>query len=450
MSQLLKDHLAKVFSDTYQAMEKSGYDLLVISSGSEEYYFSDDRGIPFKTVPHFSRYCSVAGAGHLIVFDLNKGNPPKLFVYSPDDFWHGNLDIGSLTGLEFFDVEEFSQKEKRFSDLQKTGVKTAFIGPENELPAHFDINPENLVGMLDWNRSIKTPWEVEQIRRANELAHKGHLNAQRAFHHGKSEFTAYLEYVSSVKMHPGDLPYEPIVGIDENAAILHYPGKAYRESGTVLLVDAGASVNGYASDVTRTTLNAFSPMSVHGRSMSKEAYDVFSSLLEKMETLHLDLISKIQPGKNYRELHVDACLGVFEILRSVGVFQKTPQDDFHKISGAKIFFPHGLGHMLGIQVHDVAGKQMNVSGDMIAPDGDHPFLRNLRPIEPGHVFTVEPGLYFIPSLIEKARTDANLSSVLGIDNALVESLIPFGGIRIEDNIFVGEKTVENLTRDFFN
>jgi Xaa-Pro dipeptidase len=108
------------------------------------------------------------------------------------------------------------------------------------------------------------------------------------------------------------------------------------------------------------------------------------------------------------------------------------------------FFPHGLGHHLGIQVHDVGGQLAGPDGSVAPPPPEHPHLRNTRTIEPRQVFTIEPGLYFIPLLLRSWRE--------GPDSALfnwelIDALVPLGGIRVEDNVLVTEDGHRNLTRE---
>jgi Xaa-Pro dipeptidase len=108
-----------------------------------------------------------------------------------------------------------------------------------------------------------------------------------------------------------------------------------------------------------------------------------------------------------------------------------------------LFMPHGVGHLLGIQVHDAGGHLANEEGEVRQPPAEFPFLRNTRPMEQGMVFTVEPGLYFIPVLLNPER-----NSVTGkfLNWNLIDELLPLGGIRIEDNVLVEETKVINLTR----
>jgi Xaa-Pro dipeptidase len=112
---------------------------------------------------------------------------------------------------------------------------------------------------------------------------------------------------------------------------------------------------------------------------------------------------------------------------------------------SSVFFPHGLGHFIGLQTHDVAGLADNTGNALERPEG-HPYLRLTRTLEPGNVLTIEPGLYFIPALLAAWKLDKD-PGVINWD--VVERLSPYGGIRIEDNVHVTESGCENLTRHAF-
>jgi Xaa-Pro dipeptidase len=161
-----------------------------------------------------------------------------------------------------------------------------------------------------------------------------------------------------------------------------------------------------------------------------------------MEKLELALINQIKPGIPYQELHNATLTGIANLLiehqlcnQAVSTLlqQKIPQ----------LFMPHGVGHLLGIQVHDVGGWQKDIAGTSLPPAEHSPALRNTRCMEKNMVFTIEPGFYFIPLLLEPERSQARGKF---INWELVDSLYPCGGIRVEDNVRVTEDGVENLTR----
>lgn len=442
---LYEKHLKKILETTANALSDHGFDCLVLSSGEVSYYFADDRPIPFKTVPHFAHWCPAKNAGHLL--KIEPGKKPKLVYFAPDDFWHANTEPGNEKWLSCFDVTIVKTAEERFKALDATG-KTAFIGNDTRLPQGYHVNPVELTKTLDWQRSYKTEWEIDCLDMANRVAARGHGIAVEKFLEGATEFEIYLEYLKSLETLPEALPYSPIIGIDENAAVLHYEHKSTKGCGNVLLIDAGFTYFGYGSDITRTTLGKYNPTSHAGKTVSKDAYDVFSGLIHELDLAQKNMWSAIKVGSSYKEVHRDACLSIFDILKKTEIIKTCPDEEVWKLAAVKTFFPHGLGHMLGIQVHDVAGKQLNIKGDQIDVNGDFPYLRNYRTVEKDHVFTIEPGIYFIQTLLDQFAQNHSLTEKITYNDALISELMPFGGIRIEDNIAMKNGEPINLTRKY--
>jgi Xaa-Pro dipeptidase len=197
------------------------------------------------------------------------------------------------------------------------------------------------------------------------------------------------------------------------------------------LIDAGAQYRGYASDITRSY--AAGP----GR---------FADLIAIMNASQLRLCSEILPAKDYREVHLSAHRILGDAMHDIGLTRVSGNEALER-GLTSVFFPHGIGHLLGLQVHDVGGIMGDLEGGVRKrPDG-HPYLRLTRMLEPGVVVTVEPGIYFIDSLLKAAHEGPNKSL---IDWTIVDELRPFGGIRIEDNVVTTGGTPENLTRDAFS
>ena len=231
-----------------------------------------------------------------------------------------------------------------------------------------------------------------------------------------------------------DLPYTTIVALNEMGAILHYHGKRTEpRHGAVLLLDAGARHHAYASDITRTVT-------------APHCDPRFTALVASLEKTQQELCALVRPGLHYGEFHHQAHFKIADILLEHGLLHDTDRDEAVAKGFTKPFFPHGLGHHLGIQVHDVAGKQLGPDGAPAPQPPEHPFLRTTRMIEAGNVFTVEPGLYFIPMLLRPFRTGDKMVHSAKFDWALIDALAPFGGIRIEDNVLVTQDGHQNLTR----
>jgi Xaa-Pro dipeptidase len=271
------------------------------------------------------------------------------------------------------------------------------------------------------------------MRRATALATLGHRAALSAFRSGASEYQAHMRYLEACAQREEEMPYNNIVAYNENAAVLHYQNLARRPPAVLhsFLIDAGAQYRGYAADITRT--HAGSP----GR---------FADLIEATNRAQLVLCDEIVAGKDYREVHLTAHRILGDVLHETGVTTVTGDAALER-GVTSIFFPHGIGHLIGLQVHDVGGVMGDRSGQEVERPPGHPYLRLTRMLEPGVVVTIEPGIYFIDSLLKAARADAARASL--IDWQVVEELRPFGGIRIEDNVATTTAKPENITRDAF-
>ena len=220
------------------------------------------------------------------------------------------------------------------------------------------------------------------------------------------------------------------MALDEKAATLHYESKRRTRGGKVLLLDAGTQVRGYACDITRTT-------------PAKGCDPLFVDLIEAMDAVEQDLARAATPGRPYLEVHLQAHAAVARVLAELRLVRVSAEEAFAK-GYTHPFFPHGVGHHLGIQVHDVAGRQADPGGTPAPPPKEHPYLRNTRTIEAGHVFTIEPGLYFIPMLLRRFRSGPEAQA---FDWARIDALTPFGGVRVEDNVLVTAAGPRNLTRE---
>jgi Xaa-Pro dipeptidase len=214
--------------------------------------------------------------------------------------------------------------------------------------------------------------------------------------------------------------------------VLHYTDldRTPPEVASSFLIDAGAQVHGYASDITRTY------------SFGDQR---FQDLINRMDVMQLEIVARVQAGLDYRELHIDTHRMLARILVEAELASGDP-DTLLETGVTSAFFPHGLGHLLGVQVHDVGGFLENDAGATIDPPSGHPFLRLTRVLEEDMVLTIEPGLYVIDMLLENLRGTPAENHV---NWKTVDWLRPFGGIRIEDNVRVMSNDRENMTRDAF-
>ena len=429
LATLFQAHIDERQRSTAQALADTAFEALVISSGKVYTHFADDQDAPFHPTPHFAHWCPVAGPHHLLV--LCQGRRPRLIRFAPEDFWYEQAPLGNPFWASAFDIEEVGSVEDAWKALGAL-PRAAYIGNETDRAeaAGLALNPTLLTAHLDWHRTTKSPYEVACIEEATVIAARGHQAAREAFLAGGSELEIHYTYIQAAGLVDHEMPYGSIVGLNEKGAILHYEGKrADVRNGQVLLIDAGAQVRRYAADITRTVA-------------APHCHPTFQSLVQGMERVELALCDQVKPGLAYGDLHHQGHLLIADLLQAQGILKAGPEEALEK-GLSRPFFPHGLGHHLGIQVHDVAGRQGAPDGTLAPPPPQHPTLRTTRTIEAGQVFTVEPGLYFIPMLLRPFRENEHK----GLFNwQLIDELTPCGGIRIEDNLLVTATGQRNLTR----
>ena len=429
---LFKEHTEILMQRTAEICALLRIDGLVLGAGSPGYFFEDDQNLPFRPAHHFAHWCPAGGPGHLL--QIMPGRRPKLAFYAPEDFWFDAPDPGESWWLDSFDVVRCKDEKSLWQELV-ANKETPYLGPQPERARFSGFSDgrdvPTLVSRLHWFRSLKTPYEVAALRRANELAAPGHEAARDAFHRGESELGIFLAWQAATRQAPEAMPYHPIIGLNEKAAVLHYENKRDDvRQGKVMLIDSGYNWQGYGSDITRTHVSSAAPR-------------VFSDLLAGMDKVQREFCDEIKPGRGFGDLHHISHTAIARLLLDAGILQDCQADEAVSKGLTRIFFPHGLGHMLGIFVHDLAGRQKDPEG--LPPDADprHPTLRTTRILEEGMVLTIEPGIYFIPMLLQPALKGEHGKL---INQSLVEELTPCGGIRIEDNVHVTAAGHENLTR----
>jgi Xaa-Pro dipeptidase len=433
---LYLDHLATLQRQAESALQRTSHDALVIAAGIEKYAFLDDRPYLFQPNPHFKHWVPLTNHPHSWIA-VRPGHKPRVVYYQPHDYWHVPPSAPSgewVDAVELVVIREPEYAAQALADV--VTAHTAVVGEADAaLTGVVPNNPERLLNLLHWARGVKTPYELAQMRAAQARAVPGHLAARDAFLRGESEAGIHRAYLLATGHTDRDLPYTNIVGLNEHAAVLHYQyqdERAPAESRS-FLIDAGAQVNGYASDITRTWVTP--------------GHDEFAALIAAMEREQLGLVDEVREGVDYRDIHLSTHRRVARVLREAGVVRMS-EEAMVAEGVTKPFFPHGIGHLLGLQVHDVGGFMASEDGGVADKPEGHRYLRLTRPLQAGMVVTIEPGLYFIPMLLDELRAGPHASQV---DWAAVERLSRYGGIRIEDDVAcrAGGEAPENLTRDAF-
>ena len=427
-------HIRTVCARHDHALENSGAAHAVIFSGCPKTVFLDDQQYPFRANAHFLAWAPLPNlALSFIVY--TPGETPVLVYYMPHDYWHPVPGSPSGYWAGEFDVRVVHTVEDVAEHLPAERDKCVFIGEVDDAAHAFGIervNPRSTINILHYARGVKTGYEIACLRLASRRGACGHVAAEQAFRDGRSEFDIHRAFCAAVSHTDSELPYGNIVALNAHGAVLHYTNldREPPESPRSFLIDAGAQVMGYASDITRT----------YAWNDSR-----FSELIARMDAAQLEIVSRIHAGVNFAELHVETHRILAGLLADAGIASGNP-DTLLASGVTSAFFPHGLGHLLGIQVHDVGGHMENETGTIIDPPSGHPFLRLTRRLEEDMVLTVEPGIYAIDMLLENLRGTPAQDLV---DWDAVDWLRPFGGIRIEDNVRVTADGAENLTRNAF-
>jgi Xaa-Pro dipeptidase len=428
LASLFPQHLATVRERAAQALALGGFDHLLVAAGMPMRKFLDDQDYPFIANPHFRHWLPLTDApGSWIAY--TPGNRPKLIFVQPRDYWHVVPEAPHGYWVEHFEVVVARSAAEAIAQLP-AGKRAVIAAATDGVEAN---NPPAVLDYLHWHRSYKTPYELALMREASRVGTRAHRAAAAAFRAGESEFDIHMAYLAAAKQIDAELPYASIVALNEHGAVLHYThfDRVPPRQNRSFLIDAGGSAAGYASDITRT----------YAAPQAAE----FQALIDSVDAAQQSFVAKVRAGQSYPDLHIHAHHVLAGVLLEHGFIRMSPESAVESgVSSA--FFPHGLGHPIGLQVHDVAGFQKSERGGTISrPDG-HPYLRMTRVLEPGMVVTIEPGLYFIDMLLAELRDKPVAAD---IDWAKVDAFRQYGGIRIEDDVVCTEDAPENLTRDAF-
>jgi Xaa-Pro aminopeptidase len=282
---------------------------------------------------------------------------------------------------------------------------------------------------LDRVRRPKDALELERMRIAALATRAAFAAAVPFLRDGVSERDVQIELETAAFRAGGDaMAYDTIVGSGTNSAVLHFaPTGRVLHTGELVLIDAGADYRCYASDVTRT----YPVDGQFGSQQQEELHGV-------VRAAELAAIGRCSAGTEWRDVHLTAALVIADGLVSAGVLRGTPESLVE--SGALwMFFPHGVGHLVGLGVRDAGGLLPERRDD----PPPFPHLRIDLPLEAGMVVTVEPGLYFVPAILEDPERRRRHRDEVDWDR--VDRMLDFGGIRIEDNVLITDAGHEVIT-----
>ena len=404
-----------------------------------------DNTYHFRQDSDFLYFFGIDLPGFVGLMDFDSGKD-RIFGndYDMDDIiWMGPQPTVKELALKcgISDTALMSKLMDAIKDVQLKKRKIHFLPPyrgetKMKLGALLKENPcqmktlasVDLIKAVISMRSIKEKVEIEEIEKAEDIAYEMHVTAMRMCKQGVREQDIFgaIEGIALAKGAGTSFPI--ILSINGQTLHNHSHGNILTK-GKMMVCDAGAETNlHYASDITRTT-----PV---GGKFSDKQKDIYEIVLKA----NTEAIKATRPGMSNRDLHFMACKIITTEMKNLGLMKGDVDEAV--IAGAHaLFMPHGLGHMMGLDVHDMEALGENFIGynDDVKRSEQFgtAFLRFALPYKPGHVFTVEPGCYFIPELIEKWKAEGKLKEF--INYSKIDAYMSIGGIRIEDNVLITEK-----------
>jgi Xaa-Pro aminopeptidase len=380
-----------------------------------------DRTYPFHAHSEYLYLTDRERAGGVLAFDPQEGWVDFVVPVTRDErLWEGAV-ADQTEGVPVADLGAWLERRKG-RPVACLGAAVPDVASAAELEADLRYG-------LNHVRRQKDAVELERMRAAERATRAGFAAIVPLIEPGRSERELQIELEAAFFRSGADfLAFDTIVGSGPNSAVLHFPPTSRRcAEGELVLIDAGAEYRGYASDITRTY-----PASGRFTPEQQELYAIVEAALVRAT-------ERCTAGTEWRDVHRTAAIVIVEGLVEFGLLRGEPEALVERGAQA-LFFPHGIGHMVGLGIRD-AGEVLRGR----ERPGESPSLRADLPLLPGHVFTVEPGIYFVPALLHDA--DLRKRHEDAVDWKRAEAMLGFGGIRIENNVLITEDGNEVLTAD---
>lgn len=408
--------------------------IIFIKGGTTSYKYNTDTDLPFRQESNFLYLTGIFEPDFACAIDINSEeytlfSPKRDTTYA---VWHGYI-TSQETYKRLYEPDVMAYNEDLESYLKKKNPEVVYCLNEAQAAEiaklGYKTNHESLSAALADCRVNKTEWELERMRFANQVTSKAHSLVMQQVKAGMKEYQVKGLFESvGIEHNMFQQAYNGIYAAGKNAAILHYQGREDElKHGELFLIDAGFEYLGYAADITRTF------------PVSSTFTDAQAGLYQACLDAHQASIAAIKPGVKMEDLHYLASSTILKGLKEMGLVVGEVED-LMDANVFALFFPHGLGHLLGLDTHDVGGYKKGV--ERIDRPGIR-YLRVRRELEAGMVITIEPGVYMIPALLKPAFSDEKYKKFLV--KSKIESLLNVGGIRIEDDIAVSETGYENLS-----
>jgi len=433
-------------SETYiqrqkELLKKVNSGIIVLPGNEESPMNYTDNPYRFRQDSTFLYYFGISRPGLMALLDVDNG---KISLYGDDytveDFvWMGKQpnikEQASLCGVrqtgninDLYDHIRQAKKYKRIIQflpqyrsknilklMDMTGLSAQVIKVEPSV---------DLIHAVVSQRNYKTTEEILEIEKGVDTTVEMHIAAMKILKPGMKELDIVVEIEKIARAGGGDISFPTIATINGQTLHNHYHGNTMKD-GQLFLLDCGAETSmGYAGDLSSTF-----PVSQTFSSLQK---DIYSLVLKS----HYACVDNLKPGVTYKEVHRAACLTIAEGLKSMGLMKGDTESAVENGAHA-LFFPCGTGHMMGLDIHDMENLGEEIVGYGGEPKSTQFGLKSLRlgrELETGFVLTVEPGIYFIPELIDQWRSQNKFTDYLNYD--AIDKLRNFGGIRNEENYLI--------------
>ena len=410
-----------------------------------------DNTYPFIQDATFKYYFGIDHNGLIGMIDIDKdkeiifGND---FTMS-DIIWMGKQkylkDLAKDVGIEnFVEKEEIkkyleNRKNIRFTNQYRADNVMYLSSILNISPFEFDkYTSFDLVKAIIKQRNIKDRVEIQEIERAVDVTKEMHLAAMRNVKAGMKEYELVAEVEREPRKYNAYYSFQTI--LTKNGQILHNHNHSnVLKDGDLVLLDCGAlSDEIYCGDMTTTF-----PVSGKFTERQKTIHNIVRDMFDKAKDL-------ARAGITYKEVHLEVCKVLAENMKKLGLMKGNIEGAVGAGAHA-LFMPHGLGHMMGMTVHDMENfGEINVGyaeGEKKSAQFGLSSLRLAKKLEVGNVFTIEPGIYFIPDLFEKWKSEKLHQEFLNYDE--IEKYMDFGGIRMERDILIQEDGTSRILGDKF-
>jgi Xaa-Pro aminopeptidase len=404
-----------------------------------------DNPYPFWQDSSFLYYLGLAQPGLAALLDIDEGTS-SLFGHEPtldEIIWTGELptlsERGTEVGIE--DCRPIEELADHLAVALQAGKTIHFLPPYRdteilklarllEIPSAdvSKVASPDLIAAVIAQRSSKSEEEIAEIELATDLAYEIHTLAMRLARPGMKE-QEVVGALEGLLISKGSAVSFPVIFSVRGEVLHNHSHDNIMQEGDLAILDAGAlSPSGYASDITRTF-----PV---GQPFNPRQRDIYQLVLSAQEAA----IAACQPGRPYEEIHLLAAQTLASGLKDLGIIKGEVEAAVEQGAHA-LFFPHGLGHMMGLDVHDMESLGEDAVGydDSVGRSTQfgRSYLRLAKRLEPGHVITVEPGLYFIPQLIDSWAAGGRLAEFIDYD--ALEAWKGFGGVRIEDDLLITDE-----------